>query len=106
MEYEDLIRVLMENKDVPFVRRINDRYVHPVLDNQDGTISTHSMADSESDGRHYAYPTVVSDNNHGLKRLADSMAFENAMNSGNYIEFPNAQDANWFARNYKQAWDK
>jgi len=118
MNYEDLIRVLQENKDTPFVRRIMDRYIYPVLDNKDGSlldptgsISTHSMASGEGDGRHFAYPTVVSDNNSGLERLTRSMlkrpgqpAWDNAMKTGNNIEFSSGDDADWFARNYKQAW--
>ena len=106
MDNQKLMQVLMANKDKPFVRRILDRYAYPVLNNQDGSISTHSMASGEGDGRNFAYPTVVSDNQNGLKRLSNAMAFRNAMDTQNAIEFPSAADADWFARNYKNVWNK
>ena len=103
-QYADLIKILQANSDKDFVKRIRDRYIYPVLDNGDGSISTHSMADASMDGRHFAYPTVVSNNMSGLERLGWEEALQRAMIGGNYIEFPTQQDANMFARNYKKVW--
>ena len=78
----------------------------PVLKNPDGTVSTHSMAYGEADGKYYVYPTVVMGGGDKLQRLSGDDAWNNAMQTENYIEFGSEKDAEWFSKNYKKYWDK
>ena len=66
---------------------------------------THLMASGEADGRYFAFPTIMEDDEGNLKRYKTG-AFRRAMETGNYIEFPSAREADWFSRNYKRPWKK
>jgi hypothetical protein len=102
------------NKDVPFVRRVNNPEVHPRSPNPDGSVSTHLMSSGEADGKYYAYPNMTVNRGKGktpspkggLKKRDGRDAFHHALKSKNYIEFPTEAEADFFARNYKQVWDK
>ena len=76
--------ILKQNENKSFVQRILNREKYPVLQNPDGSESTHSMASGESDGRFFAYPTVLMTKD-GLKRFSNEEAF-------------------WFGTNYKNVW--
>lgn len=110
----DYIRnILMQHKDKPFVRRIHEigrvgeaSRLYPYIQNQDNSISTHLMATSEMDGRYFAYPTIAQDPKTGkLIQYEDDEAFYRAMETGNFIEFPTQEEADYFSRNYK-TWNK
>lgn len=100
-QYQQLMATLKANAGKTFVQRILRPNDFPVLEH-DGGIATHRMAWGEAGGRYFAYPTVMYDGK-SLKDYGDE-AWDHAIKSGNYIEFPSANEADWFSRNYKGAW--
>jgi len=103
-DFDRAADILISNKEKPFVQRILNRDAFPVLNNDDGSVSTHSMAWGDADGRFFAYPTVVQSGHENLERLEGSDAWDNAIGTGNVIEFPTAEEAEWFSKNYKAVW--
>lgn len=107
-EYDDVMRILRQNADKSFVKRILNPQDYPQLDLGNGQVATHKMAWGEMDtpkGKKYVvYPTVLYDG----KNLVDygDRAFDIVMKSGNYIEFDDPQQADWFSQRYKAAWEK
>ena len=100
---------LQDNKDKNFVKRILYKDSFPMLQNgkdKDGreSHSTHSMATGEADGRYFAYPTVVQKDKDSLIRLEDREAWDYAIKTREFIEFPSEEEAQWFSKNYKSVW--
>ena len=96
-----LTKILQQNSGLDFVNRILNPSVFPVLQNEDGSVSTHSMADSDN----YVYPTVIRQGDQ-LKRLKGRDAYRHAMKTGEFIKLDNPSDAAWVARNYKMICDR
>lgn len=89
-----------------FEKRILNPSQFPVLKNDDGSVSTHSMAWGGGDGNFYAYPTVVQINDR-LVRLPDELAYEHAMQTGEFRSFTTPDDANAYASGgYKDSWGR
>jgi len=103
---QDVAKILEANKNKTFVQRILHKDKYPTLKNEDGSSSTHSMAWSEVDGKYIVYPTVLYGGGDKMKRFGDKEAVPLAMESGNYIEFDNPEQADWFSREYKSYWQK
>ena len=105
-DYDKITNILLDHASKNFVNRILNRSLFPVLKNPDGSVSTHSMAWGESDdGKMFVYPTVIQGKN-GLERLSDDDAWNYAHKTGELIEFPSRQKADWFSKKYKLFWDK
>lgn len=102
---ERLMQVLRANNQKDFVQRILNPYGQPQIANPDGSFSTHLMSTAESDGRFYAYPLIMRGEGGGLVNYGDD-AFRRAIDSGEFIEFPSQEEADWFSKNYKMIWDK
>jgi len=98
-------KILEQNKDKLFVQRALNPDDYPTLDNEDGTVSSHSMAWGEGDGKYLVYPTVLMNRSGKLQRLSDDDAWDNAIETGNYIEMPSAKEADWLSRKYKTVWE-
>ena len=82
-----------------------ERDKYPVLDNGDGTHSTHLMADTEVDGKYISYPTIIhNQKNNTLQQLGMDQAIHHALNTGEYVEFKTPEEASWFSENYKKVW--
>ena len=96
-----LLEILLKNKNKDFINRIINVNDFPTLENRDGTVSTHSMAYGEADGKYYVYPTVVYRDGK-MQRLGPDTALNRAITSGDYIVFDNEQDAADFSKEYKQ----
>jgi hypothetical protein len=94
--------------EVPsFMERVVNPSEFPVIENDDGTVSTHRMADSEVDGKFIAYPTIVQKPNGKLVQLEDEAAFNYAMATDEFVEFDTPEEASEFARGgYKKLWGK
>jgi hypothetical protein len=91
-------QILDQHKDKNFVKRILNPSNYPVMENKDGTYSTHRMAYGESAGRYYVYPTIIHDESTGeLKRLSDKEAWHHAMKTGEHIAFFDEKAADWFS---------
>ena len=97
-----LMGIMLANKSKNFVDRVLNRDKYPVLNNPDGTVSTHKMSWGESNGKYYVYPTILWNG----KKLIDygENAFPKAMQSGDFIEFDSPDKADWFSKNYKKIW--
>jgi hypothetical protein len=99
--------VLENNRDKNFVQRILEPERFPVMNLPDGRIATHMMAYSETHDengkkRYRVYPTILFEDGQ-LTDYGDD-AFERATDSGEYIDFDEAKDADWFSKNYKKVW--
>lgn len=103
---QDVVKILEANKNKTFVQRILHKDKYPTLPNKDGSISTHSMAWSEVDGKYIVYPTVLYGGGDKMRRFEDEEAVPLAMESGNYIEFDSPEQADWFSKEYKSYWNK
>lgn len=88
-----------------FEKRVLEPSKYPVLQNEDGSVSTHSMAWGDSNGKFYAYPTVVLRPDNTLVRLPDAVAWHYAQETKQYREFDNMHDAAYYAEGgYKLQW--
>ena len=104
-ELAKISEILSKNLDKPMVKRIVDKDIYPVLENEDGTVSTHSMSWGDAEGKYYVYPTVVQKGDK-LERLDSDKAFQRAIKDRDYIEFDSPDEADWFSKNYKRFWDQ
>ena len=112
-----VLGILQQHQDKPFVKRVLEykKGESPILVNPkdaqgNDSYSTHSMSANHSkDGQHiYVYPTVVMGRKGKLVRLSDEEeedgrpALNNAVETGNAIEFDNLREAIWFSKHYKE----
>jgi hypothetical protein len=103
---------LRENSDKDFVKRILYKDKYPVIQRDDGSVSTHKMAAEKTpDGRWLVFPTIVN-TPEGLVEFPvgegefPEEAWRYALQNQEYIEFKDGDEAQWFAREgYKSLWD-
>jgi hypothetical protein len=86
------------------VDRILRKDDYPTLDLGDGNYATHKMSWMEDEGKYRVFPTVVYDGKK-LFQLPAREAYERALDTDDFIEFSNSEEANWFSKNYKMVWD-
>lgn len=103
-EYQRLMGILKQNAGKSFVKRILAPGDYPTLDVGNGNYATHRMAWTEAGGKYYVYPTVLLQDNGQLKDYGPEKAWDQVRQNGNYIQFDNPQDAEWFSTKYKGAW--
>lgn len=95
-----------DGSQLNFEKRILSPSQYPSLQNEDGSYSTHEMAWGDSDGKFFAYPTIVQQGKE-LVRLPDAVAFQHAMESGEYRVFSTPEDADAYASGgYKDSWGR
>jgi len=104
-EQDRIKEVLGKHSDKPFVQRILDPKKHKPIKNADGSVSTHKMAYAETDEGAIVFPTVVAGEDGKLVELPHDKAVEHAKKTGNAIQFPTVDEAEWFSMNYKKAWE-
>ena len=104
-ERKKIRSILDKNKDKSFVQRILKPDNFPRLDLGNGNYATHKMSWGESDGKYRVFPTVLFGDGK-LQQYEPREAFGHAMNTGNFIEFDSAEEADWFSKNYKKVWEK
>ena len=97
-----LQQIIEANKDRPFVDRIVNRSQYPVMENEDGSVSTHRMAWAGGDDGHYVYPTVQ---HKGGKLFIPEDPYRYARENNDFIKFDTPEDADWFSKKYKLLWD-
>lgn len=103
-DYDKVSEILLMNADRPFVQRIFSPDKFPTLKNEDGTVSTHSMAwGTDDNGNALVYPTVVISKDKAV-RLDDQKAWDRAVKTGDFIKFNDPKEADWFSKNYKVFW--
>jgi hypothetical protein len=89
-------QVLLQHNNLNFVDRILNSQDYPVIENEDGTVSTHRMASATIGGQPIVYPTIV-ERDGGLVQLNDDDAVQYAVDTGEFIPFENPEDAAEFA---------
>jgi hypothetical protein len=105
----DWIRsIAAQNKDKNFIQRIMDPHVFPNLDLGNGQVGTHLMSWGTlgKDKTPIVYPSIIQDEQGGMKQLNDDEAFDYATTKGEYITLPSEHLADLFTREYKRLWDK
>ena len=86
-----------------FVDRYRSPSSNPVIDNNNGTVSTHKMAWSSVDGKHLAYPTIAMID--GSLVDLGPQALDYAMYTGNFKAFDKEEEAAKYAYDgYKSQW--
>lgn len=103
-EYQRLMAILKTNGDKTFVQRILRPGDFPTLDLGNGSHATHRMAWGESGGKYVVYPTVLMGSDGGLVDYGPKDAWNHVQQTGNFIQFDNPKDAEWFSQRYKGAW--
>ena len=102
--------ILEQNRGKNFVDRMFDP-TPPVINNPDGSISTHIMTDAEVDsgdgsgrGKFIVYPTVIQkEEGAELIKVSAQEAQQYALETGEFIEFDTQEEATAFSTNgYKQ----
>jgi len=90
-------KILNANKDLNFVQRLYQENTPSIMIPGQTSPSTHFM--ESADGK--VYPTVVQMPDGTLQYLGDK-AYEYAMETGEYIQFPNDRQATRFGKSYKK----
>ena len=90
-------KTLNANKDLNFVQRLYQENTPSIMIPGQTSPSTHFM--ESADGR--VYPTVVEMPDGTLQYLGDN-AYDYAMETGEYIQFPNDRQATRFGKSYKK----
>ena len=106
VDYDYVMDVLNRNKKKNVAQRILEPDKYPVIQNEDGSVSSLLMSTATADGKAYAYPLIYQDDNGQLIDMRDDWkgAFEKARKRGDAIEFQDEKEAEWFTKNYKKAW--
>jgi hypothetical protein len=97
-------QILDANKDKGFVQRILYPEKYPTLDLGNGNYATHKMSYVQVGDKYHVFPTVLYDGKGALTQYDPRTAYAHARQTGNYIEFDNPNDAEWFSRRYKAVW--
>jgi hypothetical protein len=106
-ELEKLNRVLKDNSHLNFVKRILTPDAYPRMEHGDGTYSTHLMANANVEDQEIVFPTIIHDpKTNKLKLLSVDDAISPAIRPNEFISFPTAKEADWFANNYKKVWEQ
>ena len=95
-ERAGMLATLQANKEKNFVQRITNPGDWPVVQNPDGSYSSHRMGSAEVNGRNIAFPTLTY-NPQTNALMAPQNPVREAMRTGEYIEFPNPEAAERFA---------
>lgn len=102
-EKNKIYSILNQHKNKNFVQRILEPKEYPVINYDNGTISTHKMAYSQVGDEYIVYPTIILDTaTKSLQELSPDKACEYALQSGEYIPFNTAKEADWFSKSYKE----
>jgi hypothetical protein len=98
-----LWEILQKNKDKTFVKRILDPDKYPTLDFGDGNWGTHKMSYMQFGDKYRVFPTILF-NGKELQQFQPKEAWKHVNKTGNYIEFDDESDADFFSKNYKAFW--
>ena len=105
IDVQKIQQILNENKDKDFVKRIIEPDKYPVMNNADGSYSTHLMSWATVGDTPIVYPTIIHQDGK-LKKLSQDQAVKHALQTGEFISFSSAKEADWFGKNYKKVWTK
>ena len=88
-----------QNSHLNFVQRGLNPDKYPVINNPDGSHSTHRMGYSGSDNGYIVYPTIIQDSDSTLKQLSSQDAVKHALQTGEFIEFDKRRLARKYSKN-------
>ncbi len=78
----------------PFIDRINNPQDYPVINNIDGSVSTHRMAaEVDENGNWYVFPTIQMEDGVLKVYKTNQEAMKNALATGNYLKAPSKEEA-------------
>jgi hypothetical protein len=84
-----------------FVQRYLKPSQFPQIKNDDGTYSTHRMSSADN----IVFPEIVQLEDGTLKHFKNwREAYDHAMKTGEYIQFKTNEEADRFAKSYKERW--
>jgi len=94
-----------ENVNKNFVQRILKPHSYEWLDLGEGEKGTHMMSYKTGEKGAFVYPEIIQGADGKLIRLGRDEAWAYALKTGEYIRFDSAEEADWFGKNYKLAWE-
>jgi len=94
--------IINANKDKTFIDRLINRQNYPVINNPDGTYSTHLMSYVSAGDKYHVFPTILWDGEN-LQKLDWETAYKYSKQTGNYLEFDTPEQAETFTKRYKEA---
>lgn len=101
---DPLTRILEQNKDKPFVKRILNPSEYPSMGLGKGQSGTHLMSWGQVGDKYVVFPTILHEGGK-LKKYSPDEAFKQTMKTGNYIEFNTPEEAEQFSKEYKRYWE-
>jgi hypothetical protein len=106
LEMAFLKSIVRPYENLNFIKRLMSPGKYGMLPMPEGPGSggSHLMSYSTDDqGRAAVYPQIIQrSEQHPLERLSANDALKYAIQNKEYIPFDNAQDADWFGKNYKK----
>jgi hypothetical protein len=97
-------RIPIYRNEPEFVDRIKNNKNYPVINNPDGSISTHRMAaEVDANGNWYVFPTIQMQDGELIEYSDSREAMDAAFKTGNILRAPNKQSAfNYAGGAYKK----
>lgn len=103
LDFNWLSGILNKNKNKSFVKRILFPKKYPSLNLGPQTSGTHLMVWGQMGKKYVVYPTILYDGEKLIK-YDPNEAWKHVSQTGNYIEFDSAEEADWFSKHYKDYW--
>ena len=106
MDRAQIQKILEKHKQLNFVQRVLKPEDWPDTDLGYGMRGTHLMSWGEQDGKYMVFPSLVyDDQTRSLKHLG-VQAMKHAIETGEFIEFKTAEEADKFSKLYKKVWEQ
>ena len=87
-------RIPIYRDEPKFVDRVRNNQNYPVINNPDGSVSTHRMAaESDANGNWYVFPTIQMQDGELVEYYDSRDAMDAAFKTGNILRAPNKQSA-------------
>jgi hypothetical protein len=87
-------RIPIYRDEPEFVDRVRNNQNYPVINNPDGSVSTHRMAaESDANGNWYVFPTIQMQDGKLTEYYDSREAMDAAFKTGNILRAPNKQSA-------------
>ena len=87
-------RIPIYRDEPEFVDRVRNNQNYPVINNPDGSVSTHRMAaESDANGNWYVFPTIQMQDGELVEYYDSREAMDAAFKTGNILRAPNKQSA-------------
>ena len=87
-------RIPIYRDEPEFVDRVRNNQNYPVINNPDGSVSTHRMAaESDANGNWYVFPTIQMQDGKLIEYYDSREAMDAAFKTGNILRAPNKQSA-------------